>query len=558
MLIQLSIRNLAIVDSLDLELGPGATALTGETGAGKSILVDALALVAGGRASSNSVRPGCERAEVSAVFEVGGNAAVRETLSALEIEDSEGQCVLRRIVAADGRSRAFVNGLPVAIGNLKFLGDQLVDIHGQHAHHAILRRDEQLRLVDEYASHPELLEAVTNAHDSYSQLCREIEADLDEDVNPAARLDYLRFQLDELEALKITPQSLSEISEEHSRLAHVGELQSATEEALTALDDDEQKSARSQLAVAARALRRIESFNVDGSVSAARALLEEASINLEETQSQLRDYRERLNADPERLEMLDRRLAALHDVARKHRVEVEELPQLQQRLRAEADRLATRGERIEALERRRETLLEEYRSLARRLSQSRAAAAGRLADAVMKNLNRLGMGGARFHIQVGSNEARAPARLGIDRVEFQVAPNPGLPMNSVSRTASGGELSRISLAIQVVDVSTTGVPVVVFDEVDVGVGGGHAEVVGDMLRSLAKHRQVFCVTHLPQVASQANHHLRVLKTVSADTTATQVEYLHGEERVNEVARMLGGLRLTRQTVAHAREMIERA
>ncbi len=555
MLIQLSIRNLAIVDSLDLELGPGATALTGETGAGKSILVDALALVAGGRASSQSVRPGCERAEVSAVFEVGGVATVRDTLSALEIEDPEGQCVLRRIVSADGRSRAFVNGLPVAVGTLKLLGDQLMDIHSQHAHHALLRRDEQLRLLDEYANHPQLIDAVTSTYASYSQLCREIEAELEAGEDPATRLDYLRFQLAELAALNITPQSLSELGEEHSRLAHVGELQGATEEALTALDDDEGRSARSQLAVAVRALGRIESF--DGSVSGARALLEEAAIDLDEAQGQLRDYRERLDADPERLEALDRRLAAVHEVARKHRVEIEALPGLLQRLEAEVERLATRGERLEALERRREALLEEYRSLARRLSRSRAKAADRLAGEVMKNLDRLGMGGARFKIQVAPDEARAPAKSGVDRVEFHVAPNPGLAMNPVSRTASGGELSRISLAIQVVDVSATGVPVVVFDEVDVGVGGGHAEVVGNMLSSLARHRQVLCVTHLPQVASQANHHLRVLKTVTADTTTTQVDYLRGEQRVEEIARMLGGLKVTRQTVAHAREMIER-
>lgn len=556
MLIQLSIRNLAIVDGLDLELGPGATALTGETGAGKSILVDALALLAGGRASSQSVRPGSERAEISAVFEIGGVPAVMEMLNRLEIEDPEGQCVLRRIVGADGRSRAFVNGVPVAVGTLKLLGDQLMDIHAQHAHHALLRRDEQLRLLDEYANHSELTEAVASSHGSYVQLCREIEAELEAGEDPAARLDYLRFQLAELEALNITADSLARLIEEHSRLAHVGELQNATEEALTALDDDEGISARSQLALAARAMGRIESF--DGSVSGARSLLEEAAIHLDEAQSQLRDYRERLDADPQRLETLDRRLGAVHDAARKHRVEIEELPELARRLEEEVERLASRGERMEALQQRRDAVLESYRSCAARLSQSRGQAAARLSGEVMGNLARLGMGGARFSIDVAYDGSRAPSRTGLDRVEFQVAPNPGLPMNPVARTASGGELSRISLAIQVVDVSATGVPVVVFDEVDVGVGGDHAAVVGAMLRSLAQHRQVLCVTHLPQVASQANHHLRVVKTVSADVTTTRVEYLRGEQRVDEIARMLGGLEVTRQTVAHAREMIERA
>ncbi len=556
MLIQLSIRNLAIVDNIDLELGPGATALTGETGAGKSILVDALALVTGGRASSQSVRPGCERAEVSAVFESGGSPSLKQTLQSLEIEDPEGQCVLRRIVGADGRSRAFVNGVPVAVGTLKRLGELLIDIHGQHAHHALLRREEQLRMLDEYAGHPELLKAVTGAHSAYAQLCREIEAEMEGGEDPAARLDYLRFQLAELEALKITPQSLAELNEEHSRLAHVGELQNAAEEVLVALDNDQGNSARSQLAAALRALSRIESF--DGSVSGARALLDEASINLDEAQSQLEDYRQGLNADPERLEKLDRRLARIHDAARKHRVEIETLPDLLQRLSAETERLATRGERLEALKLRRDALFEEYRLSARRLSESRKSAADRLSSQVIKNLRRLGMEGASFKIEVTPDETRAPARTGTDRVEFYVAPNPGLPMNPVSQTASGGELSRISLAIQVVDVSSTGVPVVVFDEVDVGVGGGHAEVVGNMLRSLARHKQVLCVTHLPQVASRANHHLRVLKDVKAGTTTTRVEHLQGEQRVDEVARMLGGLKVTRKTVAHAREMIERA
>ncbi len=556
MLIQLSIRNLAIVDSLELELGPGATALTGETGAGKSILVDALALVAGGRASSQSVRPGCERAEVSAVFEVGGIPAVREALSGLEIDDPEGQCVLRRIVGADGRSRAFVNGVPVAVGTLKTLGEQLVDIHGQHAHHALLRRDEQLRLLDEYANHPKLINQVTAIHRSFAEVCREIDANLKAGEDPATRLDYLRFQLAELEALNVTPESLAELNEGHSRLAHVSELTTATEEALSALDNEEGNSARSQLAVAVRALRRIEAF--DSAVGGARALLEEAAIDLDEAQSQLRDYYDRLDSDPGRLEALDRRLAAVHDVARKHRVEPEELPGLLQQLETEVQRLATSGERLDALELRRRALLEEYRDAARRLSESRAAAAARLAVEVAKNLGRLGMSGARFEIQVTPDEARAPAQTGLDRVEFHVAPNPGLPMSPVSRTASGGELSRISLAIQVVDVSTTAVPSIIFDEVDVGVGGGHAEVVGKMLRSLAKHRQVLCVTHLPQVASRANHHVRVLKTATADVTTTEIEYLQGEKRVEEIARMLGGLKLTRQTVAHAREMIERS
>jgi len=556
MLVQLSIRNLAIVDTLDLELGPGATALTGETGAGKSILVDALGLAAGSRASSAAVRPGCERSEVSAVFEIGGNPAVVDRLGKLEIDDPEGQCVLRRIVSADGRSRAFVNGTPVSVGTLREFGEELVDIHGQHAHHALLRRDEQRRLLDEYARHVELLAETAALHQEWVEVCDAIASDPTAGEDPEARLDYLRYQINELEALELTPESLKKLNEEHSRLAHVGELQEAAEEAILALDDDEGASAGNKLLLAIRAIKRIESY--DAAVSAAKSLLEEADINLSEALNQLKAYRQGLETDPQNLQTLERRLALIHDAARKHRVEPEGLPALCAQLLVETQTLENSGERLAALRQARDSLLGQYRQAARRLSEARISAASRLARKVTENMQQLGMTGARFQVEVTPDEARAPAPTGTDRIEFCVAANPGLPMQPVARTASGGELSRISLAIQVVDVSTTGVPTVIFDEVDVGVGGRHGEVVGKMLHALAEHRQVLCVTHLPQVASSTHHHIRILKTATADTTKTEVEYLQGDPRVEEVARMLGGIEVTRQTMAHAREMLARA
>ena len=556
MLVQLSIRNLAIVDTLDLELGPGATALTGETGAGKSILVDALGLAAGGRASSAAVRPGCERAEITAVFEVGGNPGVLDTLGKLEIDDPEGQCVLRRIVSADGRSRAFVNGTPVSVGTLRECGEQLVDIHGQHAHHALLRRDEQRRLLDEYARHAELVAETADIHRQWMEVCDAIASDPTAGEDPGARLDYLRYQLNELTALEVTTDGLEKLNEEHSKLAHVGELQEAADEGILALDDDEDEAACAKLLMAIRAVRRIASY--DGAVSGAKNLLEEAEINLSEALSQLKTYRQGLDADPQSLQTLESRLASIHDAARKHRVEPKDLPALCVELLAETQTLESSGERLAALRESRDALLTQYRQAARRLSEARASAASRLAPEVTENMGQLGMTGARFHVEVTFDETRAPAPAGTDRIEFHVAANPGLPMHPVARTASGGELSRISLAIQVVDVSTTGVPTVIFDEVDVGVGGRHGEVVGKMLRALAEHRQVLCVTHLPQVASSTHHHVRILKTATADTTKTEIEYLHGHQRVEEVARMLGGVEVTRQTMAHAREMIARA
>lgn len=555
MLVQLSIRNLAIVDTLDLEFGPGATALTGETGAGKSILVDALGLAAGGRASSALVRPGRERAEVTAVFEAGGIPAVLDALRELELEDPEGQCVLRRIVGADGRSRAFVNGTPVSAGTLRMLGERLVDIHGQHAHHALLRRDEQRRLLDEYARHDALLEQVASLHERFIELERQIETELAGGDDPAARLDYLRFQVKELEALDLSADALTSINDEHARLAHVEELQQATRDALMSLDDEDAVSARSALAAAVRAVRHIERF--DSSMAGARQLLEQAAIDIDEASAQIRAYGEGLDVDPARLLEIERKLSMVHDLARKHRVDADGLPALAERLKAEAESLETRGERLEALETEREDLLKRYRQAAGRLSKSRGEAAEALSKAVTENLEQLGMSGARFEVQLDPDDTRTPAPVGTDRIEFMVAANPGMPAQPVARTASGGELSRISLAIQVVDISATGVPSVIFDEVDVGVGGRHADVVGKMLRTMSQHRQALCVTHQPQVASRAHHHVRILKNASADSTSTSAEYLLGEQRVDEIARMLGGAEMTNQTVAHAREMIER-
>ncbi|MDX1512240.1 MAG: DNA repair protein RecN [Gammaproteobacteria bacterium] len=556
MLVQISIRNLAIVDSLDLEFGPGITALTGETGAGKSILVDALGLAAGGRASSAAVRPGCERAEVTAVFEVGGVPEVFRLLEELELEDAEGQCVLRRIVGADGRSRAFVNGTPVSAGTLRRLGDRLVDIHGQHSHHALLRRDEQRRLLDEYARHGELVGDVAASHRRWLDLQRRMDAELDAGEDPAARLDYLRFQWNELEALDLSTEALTRINEEHARLSHVEELLQSSGEAMAALDDDDSNCARQSLAQALRAVRRIG--DIDGSLAGVRQLLEQAAIEIDEASAQIRDYRDRLDADPAKLEQLERMLSSIHDLSRKHRVKADELPKLASRLREEIDALQSRDERLAALEADRDRALAQYRTSAESLSRSRSDAAGRLAREVSENLSRLGMEGARFEVRVEKDESRPPASHGTDGIEFLVAANRGLPLQPVARTASGGELSRISLAIQVVDSSATGIPTVVFDEVDVGVGGRHADVVGKMLRKLSETRQTLCITHQPQVASRAHHHARIMKSSTADTTTTAVQYLLGEQRVEEVARMLGGAEPTRKTVDHARELIERA
>ncbi len=551
MLTFLQIRDFALVEQVELELGPGLTVLTGETGAGKSMLVDALGLVLGDRAEPRQIRAGCERAEVTAEFSVDGQAAVRRWLAARDLDD--GQCLVRRVLVRAGRSRAFVNGTPVTQQDLKELGERLADIHGQHEHQSLLRAGSQRRMLDAWGRHTDCAAEVAAAHRAWRDAEAAHAALARDQARDGERRALLRFQLDELTALDPRADEYAGLGEEHRVLAHADELLGA----LGALCDDlyeaDDGSIHDRLGRAVRELGELQ--RLDPALAEHTEALDEALIRVREAASGLRHRVERIELDPQRLAQVERRLEALHGAARKYRVEPDELPALRQRLTTELGDDEDPDARLARLAAAAQAAGQTYADAAEQLSAHRAKAAKALAKVVTASLQELAMPGGRFVVELQPVDDPGGSAGGNERVQFLVSANPGQPPQPLARVASGGELSRISLAIQAATAASVDVPTLVYDEVDVGIGGRVAEIVGRLLRDLAGQRQVFCITHLPQVAAQAHGHLQVQKTRRKDTTATAVATLDREARVEELARMLGGLEITAQTRAHAEEMI---
>lgn len=556
MLAHLSVRDFAIVDRLELELRPGMTVLTGETGAGKSILVDALGLTLGDRASARVVRNGSQQAEVIAVFEPAPGSDAARYLTEQDLAGEDGECILRRTVGADGRSRAYINARPTPLQNLRELGDLLVDIHGQHEHQSLLKASVQRRILDEHAGHGELLAEIASIVDAWQSAHAAIEALAGGPEGREQRLDYLRYQVAELATLDVRSDELDALDAEHRRLSHAKDLLDVCTRGLEELDGDADAAIATRLAALTADLGEMSAIDPDA--AGIGELLEGAGIQLSEAVAELRQYRDRIDLDPGRLEALEQRLSAVHDAARKHRVEPRELPALHARLREEVDTLESAGTRLAELQGERDALQGRYGKVAAALHEGRVRAAKELEDVLTKSIRGLGMPKGRFRVAVTEEPKARPTRGGFDAVAFQVAVNPGQPLLPLARVASGGELSRISLAIQVIATRDTGVPTLIFDEVDAGIGGRVAEIVGRELRRLATNRQVLCVTHLPQVASLAQQHVQVQKRSRRQETRTDLRNLSGEGRVEEIARMLGGVTITDQTLAHAREMLEQA
>lgn len=592
MLSRLVIRNFAIIDEVELELAGGLTVLTGETGAGKSILIDALGLALGDRASATVVRHGAARAEITVEVDVAAVPALAGWLAEQSL-DLDGECLLRRVIGADGRSRAYVNGNPVPLQNLRAVGELVVDIHGQHAHQSLTRAPVQRELLDHHGGHGALRERVSRAWRRWHEAseAREQLARLDEERD--RRIDYLRFQAEELDAAAVDADELVELERERARLANAGRLAEGVQTALGRLYEGEDANAQALIAAAARDLGELAA--IDGSLEEAARLAGEAEVLVGEAAEALRRYAADLEADPERAELVETRLAAIADLARKHRVAPEALPGEAQRLAEELAGLEQAEARLGELERELRSARTEWEQAAGALSEARLAAAAAFGEAVTAAMQELGMQGGRFEIAVepaleskrdsrrdpkrdskrdsrsepgghssgdpdGDASAEpggdaAPREHGRDRIEFRVAANPGQPPQPLARVASGGELSRIGLAIEVIAADGNEVPTMIFDEVDAGVGGGVAEIVGRRLRALGEHRQVLCVTHLPQVASQAHRHLRIAKLTDGKTTRTSMAMLSDAERVEEIARMLGGVEITERTRRHAEEML---
>jgi DNA repair protein RecN (Recombination protein N) len=548
-LLTLSLRDFVIVDRLELEFASGFTVLTGETGAGKSILIDALSLVLGARGESGIVRQGCEKAEISAEFSMQALPALREWLADHELADEHHACVMRRILYTDGRSRAFINGTPVTIQQLREAGDYLVDIYSQHAHHSLLKQPVQRVLLDAYAGAGELSDRVAVAYRHWHAL-RDRRLEMEQHAEAyAEELAGLRDQARELTQLGMTLEEWEQLQQEHHRLAHAAALLSGAEACREWISEGEVAAIR-QLHQAQHRLEELRDF--DASLREVIEGLDAAVIQIEEADRFLKKYLSRAELDPERLNEVEARIQAIHATARKHRVRPEELPAL---LEGWLERMAELEGVVQdgALAQQEAAARQEYLAAANQLSSQRQAAASELSARVTAEMKRLALSGGQFSIALTPlSEGNAS---GLEQVEYLVAGHAGAEPRSLSKVASGGELSRISLALRVITAQQGETPTMIFDEVDVGIGGGVAEVVGQLLQSLGHSRQVIVITHLPQVAAQGACHLRVSKTTRDGLTLSHIEALDPDSRVDEIARMLGGIEVTETTRQHAAEML---
>ncbi|MCX7627562.1 MAG: DNA repair protein RecN [Methylophilaceae bacterium] len=548
MLSSLSIRDFVIVEQLDLEFEPGYTVLTGETGAGKSILIDALSLVLGERGESGMVRAGCERAEITAEFDIRTLPELQRWLTDQELARGD-TCLLRRILHADGRSRGFINGVPATLQQMREAGDWLVDIYSQHAHHSLLKTATQRALLDDFGGLGELAAQVAVAHKTWRTLhAQRIEVERNAAAY-AEELAELREHVRALAQLAPTAEEWEALQQEHNRLTHAASLLEGTSQCRDLLAEGETAALR-QLYAAQYRLRELCGY--DPVMQEALDGLDDAILQIEETDRFLKKYLHRIELEPDRLDALDSRIQAIHTAARRHRVRPEELAELLIRWRQRIAELEN-AEGDSALARQEEAAHARYIQLASELSQGRKQAAQRLASAVSAEMQRLALIGGRFEIALDPlPEGNA---YGLEQVEFLVASHAGMEPKPLSKVASGGELSRISLALRVVTARQAATPTMVFDEVDVGIGGGVAEIVGQLLKRLGETRQVLVITHLPQVAARGNHHLKVSKSGVDGATVSRIERLQPEQRIEEIARMLGGVEITDITRQHAAEML---
>lgn len=557
MLTHLYIKNFTIIDTVALELTDGLTVLTGETGAGKSILLDALQIVLGDRAESGHIKIGETRCEVTATFAVEKNAPAQAWLKAQEMDEGK-ECIIRRVLTQDGRSRTTINMRPCTLQTVRELGSFLVHIHGQNQHQQLLKNAYQCDILDGYAQNAVLCDAIGKIYTQWKKAVEELHTLRATDTTQQA--DFLAFQLQELSELALQENELATLTEAHEQLAHAEQWIAENQQALDILADNEEHNVLQHL---------YKTENLLQHAPATLELLQQARIQTEEAITQIRGALKKLEADPIRMQAIEQRLASLHALARKHRVAPEQLYALQQDLHAQYQALDQKAERIPVLEEKIRQLHTEYMQHAAQLTQRRQIAAKKLSEKVTAHLHTLGMPQGRIEIQLiprdtehqGDNTPRTSKTMGIhlqgqEQIAFLITAQPDQPCYPLHKVASGGELSRIALAIQVVTSTETILPTLIFDEVDVGIGGGVAEIVGKQLKALGQHAQILCVTHLPQVAAQGQQHLHVQKNIQAGKTTTGIRLLSQAEKIQEIARMLGGITITEKTLAHAQEMLE--
>ena len=552
MLAQLLIRNFAIIDQTELELSAGMTALTGETGAGKSILLDALGLVLGDRADTDSIRDGSRKAEITAVFHPTEHSPVWQWLNDHDLDHGD-ECILRRIISRDNRSRAYINGSPVALQMMRTAGEMLVNIHGQHEHQYLTRGDYQRQLLDQHARNKKLLDQLYAAYKDWEAANQRYEDMRTQISRREQRIDLLRFQAQEFESLELHADELQTIESDHRRAANAGHLYELGSRAIDGLYEGEQ-SVYTMLNAIEQTVSEL--VNLDESASDYLSMINSASIQCSEAAAGLKSWLGNIDADPARQQWLEERLAALHHMARKHQVQLDGLLEAAETVNNELAELDSADMTLESLDKQRLEKESDYRQIADKLSRSRKKAAKIMSREISDAMQNLAMKGGVFDIAVSERTSSRPAISGLDEIDFLVSANPGQKPRTLGKVASGGELSRISLAIQLIAARHQVLESMIFDEVDSGVGGAVAETVGQYLRKLSASTQVLCVTHLPQVASQAHHHYRVSKESDDRHTETRLTALDKKETVEEIARMLGGQTITRQTRNHAREMLE--
>ncbi|MGC1507098.1 DNA repair protein RecN [Ketobacter sp.] len=552
MLTHINISNFAIVEQLDLDIPNKLTVITGETGAGKSIMIDALGLALGDRADSGSVRHGADKAEILASFDISNIPEAQHWLQQRDLE-AEHECILRRVVSGDGRSRAYINGTPSPIQALKQLGEILVSIHGQHEHQALLKKETHRQLLDAFSGLAGQADIVAERYQHWQDQLKAFQHFRDHAKEMQDRVDLLRFQINELQELKPEDGELAQLEVEHKRMSNVDSLLGRGQQVVSGLTEGEPA-----LTDQVQSINHIldDMVGDDESLREIHDMLDSARIQMEEASSSLQHYLGRLEIDPQRYQMLDSRISGYFHLGRKHRIAPHQLAHLWQTLEEELNAIDGGEEKLQKLEQAAESAKDSYLDAAKTLSKGRNKHANKLDKMITEKIQPLGMPGAEFKVQLQTNPANQYSIHGLEQVEFVVSTNPGQPIKALNKVASGGELSRISLAIQVACAATTNVSTLVFDEVDVGIGGAVAQIVGKLLQELGTNNQVLCVTHLPQVAAQGHTHLHVNKQTSKKQTHTDIAKLSQDEKVAEIARMLGGLKITNQTLAHARELIE--
>jgi len=551
MLAEIHIENFTIIDQSQLELENKMTAITGETGAGKSILVDALSYALGNRADASVVRQGCDKADINATFEFDLKSPIARWLDDNDFSYDEGQVILRRVINSDGRSKAYINGKPTTLTLQKQLGQKLVDIHGQHEYHNLLKLPYQGKILDRFAAHDSLLETVASNYRQWQQSKNKLEELQQQAEELNARRELLSYQVEELENAAFSAEELTNLDHQYKRLANAQEIKSQSYEVQHSLSEMD----GSALDNINHALQQIEHLaELDSGFQSPLEILHQSLSLLEDASREIKGLSESIEIDDEQLSFLDERIALAHELARKHKTAPEQLPELQQELTTELSQLKTSGETLVELEKQIEVDKKEYILSSTKLSESRQKAAKKLAKEITPVIQQLGMPHGKLVFDV-CNDSSMKTAFGQDRIEILVSANPDQPIQPLSQVASGGELSRISLAIEVVTLEKQSATTLIFDEVDVGIGGGTAEVVGQLLRNVGEKVQVLCITHQAQVAGQAHHHIKVAKSHDNQSTSSQLNYLHQEQRIEEMARMLGGINISASTMAAAKELL---